>query len=57
MLEPQRRITSNLLMQDESAKKERKQIYVPLALVERKKTEKRHKLLHGTLVISIFKHR
>ncbi|WP_414527382.1 NACHT domain-containing protein, partial [Nodularia chucula] len=43
MLEPQRRITSNLLMQNESAKKERKQIYVPLALVERKKTEKRHK--------------
>ncbi|MDB9346263.1 HEAT repeat domain-containing protein [Nodularia spumigena] len=43
MLEPQRRISSNLLMQDESARKERKQIYVPLALVERKKTEKRHK--------------
>ncbi|MDB9303079.1 NACHT domain-containing protein [Nodularia spumigena CS-591/12] len=43
MLEPQRRITSNLLMQHESARKERKQIYVPLALVERKKTEKRHK--------------
>ncbi|MCC2693046.1 HEAT repeat domain-containing protein [Nodularia sp. LEGE 04288] len=43
MLEPQRRITSNLLMQDESAKKERKQIYVPLALVERKKPEKRNK--------------
>ncbi|MCF2152331.1 HEAT repeat domain-containing protein [Desmonostoc muscorum LEGE 12446] len=43
MLEPQRRITSNLLMQDESAKKERKQIYVPLALVQRTKTDKRNK--------------
>ncbi|MEA5581551.1 HEAT repeat domain-containing protein [Nodularia harveyana UHCC-0300] len=43
MLEPQRRITSNAFMQDESAKKERQQIYVPLALVERKKTEKRDK--------------
>ncbi|MBD2254717.1 HEAT repeat domain-containing protein [Nostoc parmelioides] len=41
MLEPQRRITSNLLMQDESAKKERKQVYVPLALVQKTKTDKR----------------
>ena len=43
MLAPQRRITSNPLMQDESAKKERKQIYVPLALVQRTKTDKRNK--------------
>jgi predicted NACHT family NTPase len=43
MLEPQRRITSNSLMQDESAKKEKKQIYVPLALVQRTKTDKRNK--------------
>ncbi|MBD6619727.1 NACHT domain-containing protein [Komarekiella sp. 'clone 1'] len=43
MLEPQGRITSNPLMQDESAKKERKQIYVPLALVQRTKTDKRNK--------------
>ncbi|MEH2164671.1 MAG: HEAT repeat domain-containing protein [Nostoc sp.] len=40
MLKPQRRITSNLLMQDESAKKERKQIYVPLILVQKTKTDK-----------------
>jgi predicted NACHT family NTPase len=37
------RITSNYLMQDEEAKKEREQIYVPLALVQRKKIEKRDK--------------
>ena len=43
MLKPQRRITSNLLMQDESAKKERKQIYVPLILVQKTKTDKRDK--------------
>ncbi|MBN3945144.1 MAG: HEAT repeat domain-containing protein [Nostoc sp. NMS7] len=43
MLEPQRRMTSNPLMQNESAKKERKQIYVPLALVQRTKTDKRNK--------------
>ncbi len=43
MLEPQRRITSNSVTQDESAKKERKQIYVPLALVQRTKTDKRNK--------------
>jgi predicted NACHT family NTPase len=47
MLEPQRRITSNLLMQDESAKKERKQIYVPLALVQKTKTDKRNKEDHS----------
>ncbi|HLO86444.1 MAG TPA: HEAT repeat domain-containing protein [Nostocaceae cyanobacterium] len=38
-----KRITSNYLMQDEEAKKEREQIYVPLALVQRKKIEKRDK--------------
>lgn len=43
MLEPQRRITSNFLMQDESAKKDKEQIYVPLALVQRTKTDKRNK--------------
>ncbi|MDY6805007.1 MAG: NACHT domain-containing protein, partial [Cyanobacteriota bacterium] len=37
-----RHLTTNLLFHDdEEAKKEREQIYVPLALVERKKTEKR----------------
>ncbi|MEH1910250.1 NACHT domain-containing protein, partial [Nostoc sp.] len=43
MLEPQRRITSNPLMQDESARKDKEQIYVPLALVQRTKTDKRDK--------------
>jgi HEAT repeat protein/transcriptional regulator with XRE-family HTH domain/energy-coupling factor transporter ATP-binding protein EcfA2 len=43
MLSPQQRTTSNPLMQDESAKKERKQIYVPLALVQRTKPDKREK--------------
>ncbi|MFP5272246.1 HEAT repeat domain-containing protein, partial [Coleofasciculus sp.] len=41
MLEKRRRATSNILMQEESAKFEREQIYVPLALVERKKQDKR----------------
>ncbi|MEQ9550587.1 MAG: NACHT domain-containing protein, partial [Coleofasciculus sp. G3-WIS-01] len=41
MLEKQRRATSNILMQEESAKFEREQIYVPLALVERRKQDKR----------------
>ncbi|MFL9458049.1 hypothetical protein AB0758_44370 [Tolypothrix bouteillei VB521301_2] len=43
MLKPQKRITSNVLMQDESAKKEREPIYVPLAFVQRTKTDKRKK--------------
>jgi HEAT repeat protein len=43
MLKSQRRITSNPLMQDESGKKAREQIYVPLALVEKRKTDKRNK--------------
>ncbi|MEH1812558.1 MAG: HEAT repeat domain-containing protein [Nostoc sp.] len=43
MLEPHRRISSNFLMQDESAKKDKEQIYVPLALVQRTKTDKRDK--------------
>ncbi|MBW4592154.1 MAG: hypothetical protein KME46_04310 [Brasilonema angustatum HA4187-MV1] len=43
LLESQRRLTSNPLMQDESAKLEREQIYVPLALVQRTKPEKRDK--------------
>ncbi|MCF2146499.1 NACHT domain-containing protein [Desmonostoc muscorum LEGE 12446] len=43
MLEPQRRITSNFLMQDECARKDKEQIYVPLALVQRKKPDKREK--------------
>ncbi|BAZ53870.1 hypothetical protein NIES4103_65540 [Nostoc sp. NIES-4103] len=43
MLEPQRRITSNFLMQDESAKKDKEKIYVPLALVQKTKTDKRDK--------------
>ncbi len=42
MLEPQRRITSNFLMQ-ESAKKDKAQIYIPLALVHRTKSDKRKK--------------
>ncbi|MBO1350371.1 MAG: HEAT repeat domain-containing protein [Hormoscilla sp. GUM202] len=38
----ERRLTTNSLFHDdEEAKKEREQIYVPLALVERKKTDKR----------------
>jgi predicted NACHT family NTPase/3-methyladenine DNA glycosylase AlkC len=41
MLEPQCRITSNPLMQDESSRKDKEQIYVPLALVQRTKTDKR----------------
>ncbi|MEH2182371.1 NACHT domain-containing protein, partial [Nostoc sp.] len=43
MLEPQRRTTSNFIMQDESARKDKEQIYVPLALVQRTKTDKRDK--------------
>ncbi|QDL09141.1 hypothetical protein DP114_15635 [Brasilonema sennae CENA114] len=43
LLESQRRLTSNPLMQDESAKLQREQIYVPLALVQRTKPEKRDK--------------
>ncbi|MEH2286764.1 HEAT repeat domain-containing protein [Nostoc sp.] len=43
MLEPQRRTTSNFIMQDESARKDKEQIYVPLALVQRTKTDKRGK--------------
>ncbi|MEH2386217.1 MAG: HEAT repeat domain-containing protein [Nostoc sp.] len=43
MLEPHRRISSNFLMQDESARKDKEQIYVPLALVQRTKTDKRDK--------------
>jgi hypothetical protein len=42
MLEQQRRVTSNsLLHDDEDAKRDRKQIYVPLALVERRKPDKK----------------
>ncbi len=41
MLEKRRRATSNILMQEESAKFAQEQIYVPLALVERKKQDKR----------------
>jgi len=41
MLEKQRRATSNILMQEESAKFAQEQIYVPLALVERKKQDQR----------------
>ncbi|MBC6424053.1 MAG: NACHT domain-containing protein [Hormoscilla sp. SP12CHS1] len=37
----ERRLTTNSLFHDEEAKKEREQIYVPLALVEGKKTDKR----------------
>ncbi|WP_442935812.1 HEAT repeat domain-containing protein [Nostoc sp.] len=43
MLEPHRRISSNFLMQDECARKDKEQIYVPLALVQRTKTDKRDK--------------
>ncbi|MEH2079799.1 MAG: NACHT domain-containing protein, partial [Nostoc sp.] len=43
MLEPQRRTTSNFIMQDESARKDKEQIYVPLALVQRTKIDKRDK--------------
>ncbi|MHC5938751.1 HEAT repeat domain-containing protein [Nostoc sp.] len=43
MLEQQRRISSNFLMQDECARKDKEQIYVPLALVQRTKTDKRDK--------------
>ncbi|MGI2903705.1 HEAT repeat domain-containing protein [Tolypothrix sp. VBCCA 56010] len=42
LLEPRRRLTSNPSMPDESAKLEREQIYVPLALVQRTKPEKRN---------------
>jgi predicted NACHT family NTPase len=42
MLEPQRRLSSNLLLHaDENSKFEREQIYVPLALIERRKPDKR----------------
>ena len=41
MLEEQRRATSNHLMKDDSAKKSFEEIYVPLALVQKKKTDKR----------------
>jgi HEAT repeat protein/energy-coupling factor transporter ATP-binding protein EcfA2 len=42
MLEPQRRLSSNLLLHtDEDSKFKREQIYVPLALVEKKKPDKR----------------
>ena len=42
MLEQQRRVTSNFLLHDdEDAKFDREQIYVPLALVERRKPDKK----------------
>jgi HEAT repeat protein/GTPase SAR1 family protein len=42
MLEPQRRLSSNLLLHaDENSKFEREQIYVPLALIERRKPDRR----------------
>jgi DNA replication protein DnaC len=42
MLEPQRRLSSNLLLHtNEDSKFKREQIYVPLALIERRKSDKR----------------